>query len=82
MHGEVKPQNVRLAADGKVKLHVFNLVKSADEINAAMANQTFDAAVLPYLPLEQIHRVRPVRMPRHLDAFECGCGHWFKDKIF
>jgi serine/threonine protein kinase len=54
VHGEVKPQNVRLAADGKVKLQVFNLVKSADEINAAMANQTFDAAVLPYLPLEQI----------------------------
>ncbi len=54
IHGEVKPQNVRLSADGRVKLQVFNLVKSADEINAAMANQTFDAAVLPYLPLEQI----------------------------
>jgi hypothetical protein len=54
MHGEVKPHNIRLAANGKVKLHVFNLVKSTDEINAAMANQTFDAAVLPYLPLEQI----------------------------
>ena len=54
IHGEVKPQNVRLTANGKVKLLVFNLVKSADEINSAMANQTFDAAVLPYLPLEQI----------------------------
>lgn len=54
IHGEVKPQNVRLSADGKVKLQVFNLVKSAEEINAATANQTFDAAVLPYLPLEQI----------------------------
>src|SRR5215213_9072765 len=54
IHGEVKPHNVRLSANGRVKLHVFNLVKSADEINAAMANQTFDAAVLPYLPLEQI----------------------------
>lgn len=54
VHGEVKPQNVRLSADGNVKLMVFNLVKSAEEISAASANQTFDAAVLPYLPLEQI----------------------------
>ena len=54
IHGEVKPQNVRLSANGKVKLLVFNLVKSDDEINAETANQTFDAAVLPYLPLEQI----------------------------
>lgn len=53
IHGEVKPQNITLSADGKVKLLVFNLVKSADEINAA-ASRTFDAAVLPYLPLEQI----------------------------
>ncbi len=53
IHGEVKPQNIRLSADGKVKLLVFNLVKSADEINAS-ANLTFDGAVLPYLPLEQI----------------------------
>ena len=54
IHGEVKPQNVRLLANGKVKLQVFNLVRSAEEVNAAMTNQTFDAAVLPYLPLEQI----------------------------
>lgn len=54
IHGEVKPQNVRVSADGKAKLLIFNLVKSAEEIYAATANQTFDAAVLPYLPLEQI----------------------------
>jgi serine/threonine protein kinase len=54
VHGEVKPQHVRLAADGKVRLLVFNLVKSEEEINARTANQTFDAAVLPFLPLEQI----------------------------
>jgi len=54
IHGEVKPQNISLSARGKVKLQVFNLVKSTDELNAATANQTFDAAVLPYLPLEQI----------------------------
>ncbi len=54
IHGEVKPQNVRLSPNGKIKLLVFNLTKSADEMNAGAANQTFDAAVLPYLPLEQI----------------------------
>jgi len=54
IHGEVKPQNVRLSPNGKIKLLVFNLAKSADEMNAEAANQTFDAAVLPYLPLEQI----------------------------
>lgn len=54
IHGEVKPQNVRLSPNGKIKLLVFNLVKSADETNAATAGQTFDAAALPYLPLEQI----------------------------
>lgn len=54
VHGEVKPQNLRLSADGKVKLMVFNLVKSEDETDTATANQTFDAAVLSYLPLEQI----------------------------
>jgi serine/threonine protein kinase len=53
IHGEVKPQNITLSANGKAKLLVFNLVKNADEKNAA-GNLTFDAAVLPYLPLEQI----------------------------
>ena len=25
--------------------------------------------------VENIHRIRPVGMPRHLDAFKCSCGH-------
>lgn len=54
IHGEVKPQNIGLSADGKVKLSVANLVKGSDESGLATANQTFDAAVLPYLPLEKI----------------------------
>jgi serine/threonine protein kinase len=54
IHGEVKPQNIKSASGGKVKLSIFNLVRSAEEISAATANQTFDAAVLPYLPLEKI----------------------------
>jgi serine/threonine protein kinase len=55
IHREVKPQNIKLSQNGKVKLLVFNIVKNAGEnVNALNANQTFDAAVLPYLPLEQI----------------------------
>ncbi len=55
IHHEVKPQNVRLSPTGKVKLLVFNVVKTADEqVNASNPDQTFNAAVLPYLPLEQI----------------------------
>ncbi len=54
VHGEVKPQNVRLSPNGRIKLLFFNLVQSAEETNTGTANQTFDAAVLPYLPLEQI----------------------------
>lgn len=55
IHGEVKPQNIRLAPNGKVKLHVFNLVGMVDEkSNASLGNPAFDAAALPYLPLEKI----------------------------
>lgn len=54
IHGEVKPQNIRLSSTGKVKLLTFNLVQADEKINMATANQTFDAAALPYLPLEQI----------------------------
>ncbi len=55
IHGEIKPSNVRLETNGKVKLMVFNIIKGADEKAETIgSNQTFDAAVLPYLPLEQI----------------------------
>ncbi len=52
---EVKPQNIKLSPDGKVKLLAFNIIRNADENgDKIITNQTFDAAVLPYLPLEQI----------------------------
>lgn len=55
IHREVKPHNIRLTPNGKVKLLVFNLVRNdSEKVNTANANQTFDAAVLPYVPLEQI----------------------------
>jgi len=55
IHSELKPQNIKLLPNGKIKLLIFNLAKTANEkINSADSSQTFDAAVLPYLPLEQI----------------------------
>ena len=52
---EVKPQNIKLSPDGKVKLLAFNIIRNADENDdKVITDQTFDAAVLPYLPLEQI----------------------------
>jgi serine/threonine protein kinase len=52
---EVKPQNIKLSTDGKIKLLAFNVVRNEGEVaDKAITNQTFDAAVLPYLPLEQI----------------------------
>ncbi len=55
IHHEVKPQNIRLLPNGKVKLLAFNVVKITDEqLNASNSDQTFDAAVFPYLPLVQI----------------------------
>lgn len=55
IHSEIKPQNIKILPSGKIKLSIFNLVKTANEkLNPADSNQTFDAAILPYLPLEQI----------------------------
>ena len=54
IHGEIKPPNIKIPANGKIKLSTVNLIKNVGESSAAKANQTFDAAALPYLPLEQI----------------------------
>lgn len=54
IHGEIKPQTIKLLPNGRVKLQIFHLIKSASERMSALSGQTFDAAILPYLPLEQI----------------------------
>ncbi len=54
-HRQIKPSNIRLSSTGKAKLLVFGIARNTDDKTAmGGANQTLDAAVLPYLPLEQI----------------------------
>ena len=51
----VNPQNVKLTSDGKIKLLAFDIAKkSGAEESSTFKNQTFDAKILNYLPLEQI----------------------------
>lgn len=50
-HRDIKPQNLKMTSGGKIKLLAFGISNNSD---AAGKNQTFDAATLSYLPLEQI----------------------------
>ncbi len=55
IHRDINPQNLRLTADGKIKLFAFELSKNSDEkVNPAISNQNFIPSALHYLPLEQI----------------------------
>lgn len=50
-HLDIKPQNIKLTADGKIKLLAFGVVENP---NVAEASQNLDHAALHYSPLEQI----------------------------
>jgi serine/threonine protein kinase len=55
VHQDIKPQNVRLTKDGKIKLLAFGIAKHSDaKVNTTLRNQAFDTSNLHYLPLEQI----------------------------
>ena len=57
-HRDLKPQNLKLTARGKIKLLDFGIAKSAEaNLTATITNQTFIAATLNYSPFEQILRV-------------------------
>ena len=57
VHGDVKPQNVKLNSRGRIKLLGFDITESVEaKIQTVVLNQT-DRANLPYLPLEQLLRV-------------------------
>lgn len=55
VHGDVKPQNVKLTSRGRIKLLGFDITESADaKVNSIVTNQNSITAALPYLPLEQL----------------------------
>jgi len=57
IHGDIKPQNVKLNSRGKIKLLGFDITESKDaKVNTIVTNQAAAAAALPYSPLEQILR--------------------------
>ncbi len=57
IHGDVKPQNIKLTSRGRIKLLGFDITESADvKVKTIVTNQT-SAADLSYLPLEQLLRI-------------------------
>jgi len=55
IHGDVKPQNIKLTSRGRIKLLGFDITESPDaKTNSIVTNQTSVTATLPYLPLEQL----------------------------
>lgn len=53
-HLEIKPQNIKLTADGKIKLLAFGTDENPKAVNVAVTNENSDHAALHYSPLEQI----------------------------
>jgi len=60
VHGDVKPQNVKLTSRGRIKLLGFDITESAEvKVNTIVTNHT-SAAALSYLPLEQLLRTADI----------------------
>jgi tRNA A-37 threonylcarbamoyl transferase component Bud32 len=55
IHCNIKPENIKLTSDGKIKLLAFGIAGNTEaKANSTVRNPVFDSANLQYLPLEQI----------------------------
>jgi serine/threonine protein kinase len=52
-HGDIKPQNIKVDIDGKVKILALSVARDPEK-GSSITEQAFDATALHYLPLEQI----------------------------
>lgn len=58
IHRDIKPQNLKLTARGKIVLLDFGIAKGAEnKTQTSITNHTFVAVTLNYSPIEQIFRV-------------------------
>lgn len=53
-HGNIRPQNLRLTPEGKIKLATHRLDGNESKPRTSAQSQSFDAATLAFTPLEQI----------------------------
>ncbi len=56
IHGDVKPQNIRLTSRGRIKLLGFDITESPDKKVKTIFSSQPSIAELSYLPLEQLLR--------------------------
>jgi serine/threonine protein kinase len=53
IHGDIKPQNIKLTSAGEIKLLALGVARDLNK-GSSITDQPFDATALHYLPLEQI----------------------------
>ena len=54
IHRNLRPANIKLSSDGKIKLMSFGLVGSDTQVNTAIAENVSEGSSIAYSPLEQI----------------------------